>query len=106
MSLRYMRMILFFDLPMGTSSETRNYRKFIKLIKSEGFLMLQKSVYVKLSIHQANVESTKHNIKANVPKDGNIALLVITEKQFSSMEYLLGNLETDVLNTEDRIIEI
>lgn len=68
--------------------------------------MLQKSVYVKLSIHQANVEATKQNIKAQVPKDGNIALLVVTEKQFSSMEYLLGNLETDVVNSEDRIIEI
>ncbi len=101
-----MRMILFFDLPMTTSTEARNYRKFVKLIKSEGFLMLQKSVYIKLSINQTNVEITKNNIKAKVPKDGHIALLVITEKQFSSIQYLLGDFETDIINNEDRIIEI
>lgn len=101
-----MRMILFFDLPMTTSTDARNYRKFVKFIKTEGFLMLQKSVYIKLAINQANVETTKNNIKSKIPKEGHIALLVITEKQFSSIHYLLGNFETDIINNEDRIVEI
>ena len=45
-----MRLLLFFDLPMTTSSELKTYRNFVKNIKKEGFYMLQKSVYVKMVI--------------------------------------------------------
>ena len=44
MSYRYMRTLLFFDLPTYTQTDRRNYRKFIKLLKTNGCYMLQESV--------------------------------------------------------------
>lgn len=101
-----MRMMVFFDLPMEKSKQRKAYTKFLKELKKQGFLMLQKSVYIKLSINLANVDVTRKNIKKILPSEGNVFLLVITEKQFSSIEYLLGDFKTNQLNDEERVVEI
>lgn len=101
-----MRMMLFFDLPMEKSKQKKDYVKFLKELKKQGFLMLQKSVYTKLSINQANVDITRKNILKILPAEGNVFLLVVTEKQFTSIEYLLGDFKTNLLNSEERIVEI
>ena len=101
-----MRIILFFDIPMETSSEKKQYLQFLKKLKGEGFIMMQRSVYIKLSINKSNVDSTIKILKKAVPKNGDIAVLVVTEKQFASIEYLIGDFKTDIINSEDRIIEI
>ena len=45
MSYRFMRVIVFFDLPVLTSDDRRAYRKFRKSMLKKGFIMLQESVY-------------------------------------------------------------
>ena len=104
MAYRFMRISLFFDLPLVEEQEKRAYRKFIKEIKKEGFYMLQESVYVKLAIDNQVVSFTKTRINSIIPKEGNIMILTITEKQFSSIEVLLGNNNIDVVNGIERII--
>lgn len=104
MSYRYMRTLLFFDLPTLTSSDRRNYRKFIKELKMNGFFMVQESVYVKMSIDSQATESTIKEIKKKVPPKGFIMALSITEKQFSSMQILLGEFTTDVIDDDKRMI--
>ena len=99
-----MRTILFFDLPTLTLANQRAYRKFIKFLKKNGFYMLQESVYVKMSIDQQAVDSTINKIRTELPSSGSVIALNVTEKQFSSMNILLGEIETDVLTTSDRII--
>ncbi len=47
MSYRFMRMIVFFDLPTKTTADLREYRKFRKLLITNGFVMMQESVYTK-----------------------------------------------------------
>lgn len=46
MSYRYMRILVFFDLPVVTDEERRIYRTFRKYLIKNGFLMLQESVIV------------------------------------------------------------
>lgn len=106
MSYRFMRTLLFFDLPTLTTEDRKNYRVFVKYIKTNGFYMLQESVYCKMSIdsHMANV--TINKIQNNVPKEGNIMILTVTEKQFSSMKILLGESSSDVLTSDDRIVNL
>lgn len=101
-----MRTILFFDLPSVTKKDHREYTKFIKLIKSEGFAMLQESVYSKLSINENSVDATLKNIKSKLPPDGSITCLTVTEKQFASMLTLLGEIETDVIMSEERVVKL
>lgn len=101
---RFMRVILFFDLPAVTKTDHREYSRFVKLIKENGFVMLQESVYTKLAMNESIVDSTMRVLKEKLPKDGLISVLSVTEKQFSSIEHILGEVNTDVIiNMEDVI---
>lgn len=106
MSYRFMRSLLFFDLPTLTNEHRKSYRDFVKFIKTNGFYMLQESVYCKMSIDNHTADVTINRIKNNVPKEGNIMILTVTEKQFSSMKILLGDSSSDVLCTDDRIVNL
>ena len=101
-----MRTILFFDLPSVTKKDHREYRHFIKLLEKEGFAMLQESVYTKLSVNESTAETTIKEIKKELPPDGTITCLTITEKQFANMEVLLGDMETDVVLTMDKVLRL
>jgi CRISPR-associated protein Cas2 len=101
-----MRSLLFFDLPTLTATNRKNYRKFVKLLKRNGFYMLQESVYCKMSIDKQSADATLAKLKKEIPSDGNIMMLIVTEKQFASMNILLGESTSDVLSSTDRVIEL
>ncbi len=52
--------------------------------------MLQFSVYVRICNGMDNVKLHRMRLKANVPENGSIRMLVVTEKQYESIELLLG----------------
>ena len=101
---RFMRSLLMFDLPVETAANRRAYAKFVKFIKQQGFIMFQKSIYCKLSINESAARLTEKTIKNNLPKDGLVSMLTLTENQFNSIVYLLGEFETDVVNNNDRVL--
>ncbi len=104
MSYRFMRVLVFFDLPTLTSTQRRNYTKFRNHLLKNGFLMLQESVYCKLALNTTIVNTITENIRKNKPEEGLVQMLVITEKQFSKMEIVVGKHKTDVLNTDERLV--
>ena len=104
MSYRFMRVLVFFDLPTETCEDKRNYRKFRKLLIKGGFLMLQESVYAKLALNYTQVEQIVAEVKKERPPKGSVQILSITEKQFSKMEFISGGIETDVINTDERLL--
>lgn len=99
-----MRVIVFFDLPIETAKDRKIYSNFRKLLINEGFVMLQKSVYAKLALNNSIVKSIKDKIYKNKPPRGIIQMLVITERQFSEIEYVVGNNTNNVLNDTERLI--
>lgn len=104
MSYRYMRSILFFDLPTITDKDRTAYRKFVKEMKKIGFYMIQESVYVKMSIDHQQMQTTISKLKKITPNNGSIMVLNVTEKQFSQMEILLGENKTDIITTDERVV--
>lgn len=90
MNYKVMRMICMFDLPVDTKNEQREYRKFRNYIISEGFVMIQYSVYVRVCPNREYAQSLSKRIQKNVPKQGNVRLLSVTEKQYSEMKLLVG----------------
>ena len=106
MNYRYMRLILFFDLPVIKKTQRKNYAQFIKDIKKLGFYMFQESVYLKLCIDSRLADSTIAKVKSIAPNEGSIAVLKITEKQFSDLDIIIGEYVSDVINVDDRIIEL
>ena len=62
--VRYMRLLVFFDLPIETAAQKKAYRLFRKFLIQDGYLM---------------------------PPDGLVQVLRVTEKQFATMEFISGN---------------
>ena len=106
MSYRYMRLLLFFDLPTETAQDRREYARFRKMLVKNGFLMLQKSVYCKLAINQNTADAMLDTVRRHKPPHGVIQTLLITEKQYSHMEFILGSREGDILDTDERFVEL
>ena len=104
MSYRYMRILVFFDLPVTTEDDRRVYRTFRKYLIKSGFLMLQESVYCKLVQNSTVGDAIVENVRKNKPYSGIVQVLKVTEKQYSKMEYIVGNCKTDVLNSDERLV--
>ncbi len=101
-----MRVILFFDLPVTTPEGRQNYNKFRKFLIRNGFLMLQESVYSKLALNEAAVNAIKENVKKNKPDEGLVQLLTITEKQYTKMDIIVGDVKKEILDSTDRLVII
>ncbi len=106
MNNRFMRILLFFDLPMETSKNRHDYSVFHKFLLKNGFIMMQKSVYTRLVINNVTSKSVRDLLNKNLPPKGTIELLEITENQFSNIEYLSGERQKLVIDSMDRLIEI
>jgi CRISPR-associated protein Cas2 len=99
-----MRIIVFFDLPVLTAANRRAYRDFRKYLLKSGFMMMQESVYCKLAQNSSVADSVIHNLIQNKPQEGLIQALKVTEKQFSKMDYIVGERKNDVIDSDERLI--
>lgn len=106
MNYKFMRLVVFFDLPMLTDRNRREYTKFHKYLIKNGFIMMQKSVYSKLVINNMTSAAVKQKIKSNLPPEGIVELLEITENQFSGIEYLVGEEQQLTIDSLDRLVEV
>lgn len=99
-----MRIIVFFDLPTETTEDKKEYRDFRKFLIKKGFLMLQESVYCKLALNMTAADSIVQAVKSSKPKAGLVQLLVITEKQFNKMEFIVGSAQNTVIDSDERLV--
>ena len=100
-----MRIMLFFDIPSVTSRDRRNYRLFVNGLANEGFLQMQESVYTKLVLNRSSVDLAINRVRKFLPPDGLVQVLVVTEKQFSSIVDLVGKAKThSEIDTMDRLV--
>ncbi len=99
-----MRIIVFFDLPVETAAERRNYTRFRKFLIKNGYMMLQKSVYCKLALNMTAANASIEAVRRSKPTKGHVALLVVTEKQYSRMEIIVGEISSDIVNSDERLV--
>ncbi len=104
MSNRFMRTIVFFDLPIKTPSEKREYRRFRKVLIKNGFVMMQKSVYSKLVLNATAQKSLAKTLRKEVPAVGTVQMLTITEKQYAGISFIAGSGTSDVVDSTERVI--
>ena len=86
-----MRLIVMFDMPVKTALDRREATRFRNALINDGFVMLQYSVYVRVCSGVNNLNTHKSRVRDFVPDNGSVRMLSLTEKQFESMEILLGN---------------
>lgn len=87
---KFMRILVFFDLPVKTKQERKKATQFRNFLIKDGYYMVQFSVYARVCNGNDMVELHKKRLKMNIPSNGSIRVLVITEKQYENVEILLG----------------
>ncbi len=95
---------MFFDLPVKTKKDRREYSRFRKFLVKNGFIMVQESVYSKLALNQTVANGISENVKKNKPSVGLVQMLVITEKQYSKMEIIVGSRSSEVVSSDERLL--
>lgn len=88
---RFMRLVLFFDLPMNTKTERKSYTRFRKYLIKNGFAMVQFSVYAKIFPNRSSLDNYMIGLRGQLPKHGSIRAMAVTEKQYCGMFLLVGD---------------
>ena len=104
MDYRFMRLIVFFDLPTFTKRDLQNYNQFRRFLIKEVFAMMQESVYTKILLNGTMASLLKERIKRNAPEKGLIQMLLVTEKQFASIEYVSGESRSIIEDSDKRFL--
>lgn len=99
-----MRVLVFFDLPVVTSLQRREYARFRKFLLKSGFLMLQESVYCKIALNGTVTQGIIDSVHKNSPPEGLVQLLTITEKQYSKMDLIVGDIKKEILDSDERLV--
>lgn len=101
-----MRTMLMFDLPTDTALDKREYRRFRGFLIKSGFIMMQESIYTKFSLNRTSADLICKQVRKEVPKEGLVQMITITEKQFASMELLSGQTQKVFIDSDKRLIEL
>lgn len=87
---KFMRMMVFFDLPVKTKSEQRRATQFRNFLLKDGYHMVQFSIYARTCNGNDAVEKHFARLQNNLPDNGSVRLLTVTEKQYQSIHILVG----------------
>lgn len=102
-----MRLIIFFDLPVVSKADRKVYASFRKYLITNGYLMMQYSVYCKLFANREAAVKHVNLLQRNVPKKGQVRILLVTEKQYSRIEIIVGGKSNqEVIVNSDSFIKI
>ena len=87
---RFMRLLVFFDLPTARKEDRKNYARFRKELIRLGFDMVQFSVYCRTAKNSDDARAYTERVRKILPPVGSVRVLQLTEKQYSSMAVMLG----------------
>ena len=99
-----MRVVVLFDLPITTDQGKKEYRQFRKYLVKSGFVMMQESVYTKLVQNDTAADILINSIRNNKPSDGLVQVIKVTEKQFSRIEYIVGESKSEIIDSDERLV--
>ncbi|GHV28151.1 CRISPR-associated endoribonuclease Cas2 [Synergistales bacterium] len=85
-----MRLLVMYDLPMMTKENKRVYQHFRKFLISDGYDMLQFSIYCRIVNGADGVDKHLKRLQQNLPTKGAVRFMQITERQFQGIKLLVG----------------
>lgn len=89
---KFMRMIVFFDIPVKTKRQRRIATGFRNFLIKDGYHMVQYSVYARVCNGIDAVNKHRSRLKTALPENGSVRLMVVTEKQYEAIKILVGEL--------------
>ena len=103
---KFMRIMVFFDLPVKTKTERSIATKFRTFLLKDGYHMVQYSLYARVCNGMDSVEKHIKRLKANLPPNGSVRMLTITEKQYESIKILVGELSLEEKSADNEQLSI
>ena len=85
-----MWLLVLFDLPVKTKKQRRVAAKFRKFLVGDGYIMLQYSVYTRICNGQDAVKKHTDRLTRNLPTEGSVRSLQVTDRQYARMRTLVG----------------
>jgi CRISPR-associated protein Cas2 len=83
-------LVAMFDLPVLTKPQRKEATRFRKHLLAEGFCMLQFSVYARHCPTEEASEVYRSRVAAELPPEGQVRLLSVTDRQFGKMTVFVG----------------
>jgi CRISPR-associated protein Cas2 len=87
---KLMWLFVMFDLPVLTKQQRKTYAEFLRKLKGRGFDRLQLSVYARPCPSDENAQVHRARIERDIPEEGYVRMLMLTDKQFSRMQNFYG----------------
>jgi len=87
-------LLVMFDLPVKTRADRRRYAQFRSLLLGEGFSQLQFSVYARPFPSEEASEPCRNRLTRELPEQGHVRLLLVTDRQFAKMRTYFGKKHT------------
>jgi len=85
-----MWVVAMFDLPVDDKAARKRYARFRKALIRDGFRKMQFSVYIRDCPSRENAEVHAQRVERAVPEDGEVRVLMVTDKQFERMRIFWG----------------
>ena len=101
---RVMWIFAFFDLPVMTKKERVEATQFRQHLLDLGFDMVQFSVYSKACPGKEKVKIIIKKISYNLPKNGKIDLLTVTDKQFENIVSFRGKSDKKLPKKKEQLV--
>ena len=101
---RGMWLFAMFDLPVQSKEDRHQYTVFRKELRKLGFSMMQFSVHARYFPTEEASASYRKRVRAALPPDGQVRLLVITDKQFGKMEVFMGKKRTSAEEKPEQML--
>ncbi len=107
MSSKY-KTILFYDFACRTKKEKREFQRFNKGIKKLGFMMIQKSVYVRSIKSKEEYANIKARIMIRENNNNDIRIVLLTNSKYEEIEMISGQetLTDMVLTSKKNVINL
>jgi len=87
-----MWVLVFFDLPTETKAHRKAAHDFRLGLIKDGFLMFQYSVYMRFCTSKEGAAAHRRRVRAMLPPDGFVCILLVTDRQYDLMELFRGAL--------------
>lgn len=105
--MRFMRVMVFFDLPVKSKKDRKAYTDFRRELLKGGFVMVQYSVYSRTVKNSDDAARYERFVESIVPPNGSVRMMTVTEKQYASIRIIAGDRvkSENLLDTKD-ILEL
>lgn len=87
---RSMWLMVMFDLPTETKKQRDAYIHFREWLLDDGFMQIQYSIYVRYCATDEILDIHKKRVANAVPPEGEVRVLVFTDKQYERMQVFYG----------------